>query len=194
MHLSPKKQKIRNLSEVDDPCKMIHSNTYSTDPLHKSGLERPHKSSPPFNSQDSIHPSLQNLPLAPRIAGMDSSKILTLLELLDDEIDELEEAISPLLKTTISDSASKLPLLDKAKLFILVTYAIETMLFCKSMQFWSLLVLFLHRSQLIFASMESKPAGILSLQNLAGLSIISKRSKPQKIPSMKKPGIERNSA
>jgi len=57
---------------------------------------------------------------------------MSLLETLDDEIDDLEESLQPLLKTALSDSASKLPLLDKAKLYVLVTYAIESMLFCKS--------------------------------------------------------------
>ena len=61
---------------------------------------------------------------------MDSTKILSLLETLDDEVDDLEEALSPLLKTVLSETSSKLPLLDKAKLYVLVTYAIESMLFC----------------------------------------------------------------
>jgi len=60
---------------------------------------------------------------------MDSSKVLSLLEQLDDEIDDLEESLEPLLKQALSDTSSKLPLLDKAKLFVLVTYAIESMLF-----------------------------------------------------------------
>lgn len=63
---------------------------------------------------------------------MDSSKVLSLLEQLDDEIDDLEEALSPLLKSTLSETSSKLPLLDKAKLYVLVTYAIESLLFCES--------------------------------------------------------------
>ena len=62
---------------------------------------------------------------------MDSSKVLSLLEQLDDEIDDLEESLEPLLKQALSEISSKLPLLDKAKLFVLVTYAIESMLFCK---------------------------------------------------------------
>ena len=61
---------------------------------------------------------------------MDSTKILSLLETLDDEVDDLEETLSPLLKTALSDTSSKLPLLDKAKLYVLVTYAIESILFC----------------------------------------------------------------
>lgn len=57
--------------------------------------------------------------------------MLSLLEQLDDEIDDLEESLEPLLKQALSEISSKLPLLDKAKLFVLVTYAIESMLFCK---------------------------------------------------------------
>ncbi|KAF4630586.1 hypothetical protein G7Y89_g7556 [Cudoniella acicularis] len=60
---------------------------------------------------------------------MDSTKVLSLLEQLDDEIDDLEDSLAPLLKTALAESASKLPLLDKAKLYVLVTYAIESVLF-----------------------------------------------------------------
>ena len=60
---------------------------------------------------------------------MDSSNVLQLLEQLDDEMDDLEESLAPLLKTALSESASKLPLLDKAKLYVLVTYAIESTIF-----------------------------------------------------------------
>ncbi|CZR58433.1 related to exosome-associated family protein [Phialocephala subalpina] len=60
---------------------------------------------------------------------MDSTKVTTLLELLDDEMDGLEESLAPLIKTALSETSSKLPLLDKAKLYVLVTYAIESMLF-----------------------------------------------------------------
>lgn len=63
---------------------------------------------------------------------MDSSKVVDLLDQLDDEIDDLEESLAPLLKTALSETTSKLPLLDKAKLYVLVTYAIESMLFCKA--------------------------------------------------------------
>ena len=62
---------------------------------------------------------------------MDSTKVLSLLERLDDEIDELKESLEPLLKRSLLEISSKLPLLDKAKLFVLVTYAIESMLFCE---------------------------------------------------------------
>ena len=65
---------------------------------------------------------------------MDSSGTLSLLEQLDDEIDDLEDSLTPLLHGNVSELASKVPLLDKAKLYVLVTYAIESMLFCKSDQ------------------------------------------------------------
>lgn len=61
---------------------------------------------------------------------MDSSKVLSLLEQLDDEVDDLEEALAPLVETALAEASSKLPLLDKAKLYTLVTYALESMLFC----------------------------------------------------------------
>jgi hypothetical protein len=66
---------------------------------------------------------------------MDTSRVSTLLEQLDGEIDDLEESLAPLVATALSDTASKLPLLDKAKLYVLVTYAIESVLFC---EYWTL--------------------------------------------------------
>ncbi len=62
---------------------------------------------------------------------MDTGDVVPLIELLDDNIDDLEEALSPLLKNALSDKAGKLPLLDKAQLYVLVTYAIESILFCR---------------------------------------------------------------
>ncbi|KAJ8058542.1 hypothetical protein OCU04_012723 [Sclerotinia nivalis] len=60
---------------------------------------------------------------------MDPTKILSLLEQLDDDIDDIEDAVAPFIQKTIPEFASKLPLLDKAKLYTLVTYAIESILF-----------------------------------------------------------------
>ncbi|KAI1323943.1 Sas10/Utp3/C1D family-domain-containing protein [Xylariaceae sp. FL0255] len=59
---------------------------------------------------------------------MDPTDILPAIERLDDGMDELEDALKPLMKA-VSDVASKLPLLDKAKLYVLVTYSLESMLF-----------------------------------------------------------------
>ena len=62
---------------------------------------------------------------------MDSTNIIPLLEVLDDNIDDVEEALSPLLQVALSDTVGRLPILDKAQLYVLVTYAIESILFCK---------------------------------------------------------------
>lgn len=63
---------------------------------------------------------------------MGTINLVPLIELLDDNIDDLEEALLPLLKNALSDKAGKLPLLDRAQLYILITYAIESILFCRS--------------------------------------------------------------
>lgn len=68
---------------------------------------------------------------------MDVVDLVPLLEALDDNIDALEAALAPLTKGALADAASRLPLLDKAQLYVLVTYAIETVLFCQSRNpFW----------------------------------------------------------
>ncbi|TGJ87918.1 hypothetical protein E0Z10_g881 [Xylaria hypoxylon] len=59
---------------------------------------------------------------------MDPANILPSLEILDDAVDDLEEALQPLVDS-VTDVASKLPLLDKAKFYVLMTYSIESMLF-----------------------------------------------------------------
>ena len=60
---------------------------------------------------------------------MDTADLHPLVEDLTSNIDDLEESLAPLLKTALSHSTSKLPLLDKAKLYVLATYAIESILF-----------------------------------------------------------------
>lgn len=62
---------------------------------------------------------------------MDGIDLLPLVEELGDNIDDLETALGPILQSSLSETASKLPLLEKAKLQVLVTYAIESILFCK---------------------------------------------------------------
>lgn len=52
-----------------------------------------------------------------------------LVEDLEVNIDELTETLSPLLETSLSTSASSLPLLDKAKLYVLAAYSIESLLY-----------------------------------------------------------------
>lgn len=51
------------------------------------------------------------------------------LEQLEADLDQLEEALKPLLED-LGGLSSQLPLLDKSKLCVLTTYAIESLLFC----------------------------------------------------------------
>lgn len=60
---------------------------------------------------------------------MDTTTLAPLLSSLSSSIDDLEDSLAPLLTTPLSQTASKLPLLDKAKLHVLTTYAIESLLF-----------------------------------------------------------------
>jgi exosome complex protein LRP1 len=52
-----------------------------------------------------------------------------LVDTLASNLDDAEESLASLINTALSTSTSKLPLLDKAKLYTLVTYAIESLLF-----------------------------------------------------------------
>lgn len=52
------------------------------------------------------------------------------LDRLEAQLDDLEEALGPLLDN-MQAKASQLPLLDKSKLFSLSAYAIESLLFGK---------------------------------------------------------------
>lgn len=62
---------------------------------------------------------------------MDVTDITPQLDQLDVDLDKLEDALKPLLRD-LSDVASSLPLLDKAKLYVLATYSIESTLYCKT--------------------------------------------------------------
>ena len=61
---------------------------------------------------------------------MESAELIALVRKLDDDLDGLEDALLPLCKEALSHTTGKLPLLDKAKLLVLTTYAIESVLFC----------------------------------------------------------------
>jgi exosome complex protein LRP1 len=52
-----------------------------------------------------------------------------LVEDLEVNIDELTTILAPLLTTQLSTTASSLPLLDKAKLYVLAAYSIESLLY-----------------------------------------------------------------
>ena len=61
---------------------------------------------------------------------MDTLDVLPLIEQLDENIGDLEEALKPLIDHALSDTIGKLPLLDRAKAYTMVTYAVEAILFC----------------------------------------------------------------
>jgi exosome complex protein LRP1 len=63
---------------------------------------------------------------------MDTSNLLSLVEHLEDNVDELEENLEPLLSAALTTTTQKLPLLDKAKLYVLIVYSIESLLFCEA--------------------------------------------------------------
>ena len=54
------------------------------------------------------------------------------LDTVDDRVDDLTTVLAPILEKTIADHAQKLPVADKARLYVLTTYAIESLLFCPS--------------------------------------------------------------
>ena len=56
--------------------------------------------------------------------------ITPLLGQLDINLNELESALEPLLEQALSETVNNLPLLERAKLYVLTTYAIESILFC----------------------------------------------------------------
>lgn len=62
---------------------------------------------------------------------MDGVDLTPLLDQLDDNIDDVQETLEPLTKAPLSETAAKLPLLDRAKLYVSITYAIESILFCE---------------------------------------------------------------
>jgi hypothetical protein len=67
-----------------------------------------------------------------RILTMDAANLLSLVEHLEDNVDELEENLEPLLSAALTTTTQKLPLLDKAKLYVLIVYSIESLLFCET--------------------------------------------------------------
>jgi hypothetical protein len=62
--------------------------------------------------------------------AMETTELLSLLEDLEDNIDDLEESLEPLLAAALSVTTKKLPLLDRAKLYTVLVYSIESLLFC----------------------------------------------------------------
>ncbi|KAN0072192.1 hypothetical protein V8E54_009921 [Elaphomyces granulatus] len=65
---------------------------------------------------------------------MEGGDLVPLLEQLESNVDDLQKVLQPLLQgslciSLISDMSRKLPLLDRAKLLMLITYTLESLLF-----------------------------------------------------------------
>lgn len=67
---------------------------------------------------------------AGRNATMETTDLMPLVDQLEGDIDELEEILEPLLKQGLSATTQKMTVMDKAKLHVLITYTIESLLFC----------------------------------------------------------------
>lgn len=81
---------------------------------------------------------------------MDVTDITAQLSQLDGDIDKMEETMKPLI-ANLSEIAAKLPLLDKAKLYVLAVYTIETTLFSQYLHIHRLLLISLTPVQMLFA-------------------------------------------
>jgi hypothetical protein len=75
--------------------------------------------------------ALSNCAQSEKLSEMETGELLSLVEHLEDNIDDLEESLEPLLAVALSATTKKLPVLDKAKLYVLIVYSIESLLFCK---------------------------------------------------------------
>lgn len=74
---------------------------------------------------------LQHFKAGRTVFTMDVSDITPQLDQLEEQLNKAQEVLGPLLGD-IGDISGKLPLLDKAKLYVLVSYTIESLLFCKT--------------------------------------------------------------
>ncbi|WEW57526.1 hypothetical protein PRK78_002993 [Emydomyces testavorans] len=60
---------------------------------------------------------------------MEMTDLMPLVDQLEGDIDELEEVLEPLLEQAFSATTQKMTVMDKAKLHVLITYTIESLLF-----------------------------------------------------------------
>lgn len=61
---------------------------------------------------------------------MDVVDLQPAVERLEENVDDLEEALQKILGSSLEETSRKLPLLDRAKLHVWVTYTLETLLHC----------------------------------------------------------------
>ncbi|KIV88193.1 hypothetical protein PV10_09112 [Exophiala mesophila] len=60
---------------------------------------------------------------------MDTKSVLALVDQLEEALEDLEDNLEPLLVDSLTSTTQKLPLLDRAKLNVLLVYAIESLIF-----------------------------------------------------------------
>lgn len=63
---------------------------------------------------------------------MNTADLIPLLEQLEDNVDDLEEVLEPFLGQSLPKISKNLPVMDKAKLHVLITYTLESLIFCAS--------------------------------------------------------------
>ena len=62
---------------------------------------------------------------------MDSTAhISELIDQLDENLDSLQDALKGILNKSLTEVAASYSMLDRAKFYILITYAIESAVFC----------------------------------------------------------------
>lgn len=61
---------------------------------------------------------------------MNTADLIPQLEQLDGNVDDLEEVLEPLLGQSLPKTSKNLPVMDKAKLHVLITYTLESLIFC----------------------------------------------------------------
>lgn len=66
---------------------------------------------------------------------MDVADLIPAVERLEENVDDIEEALQKLLGSSLEETSRKLPLLDRAKLHVQVTYTLESLLICMSYKY-----------------------------------------------------------
>jgi len=64
---------------------------------------------------------------------MNTAGVHSALEQLSENLGDLQKNLQPLLTGALSETTKKLPLLDRAKLYITIVYAIESLIFCTTL-------------------------------------------------------------
>ena len=75
---------------------------------------------------------------------MDTKSVLALVDQLEEALEDLEDNLEPLLVDPLTSTTQKLPLLDRAKLNVLLVYAIESLIFCLFASTWRMPLLSSH--------------------------------------------------